>query len=111
MDWLMLHHQSVVVDAHCDVLTAMEIQNRHLSEEGKGGHVDLNRLRRGGVNIVFFAAFIAPAYRERAVARAMTLIDRFYGELEANGEELMMITCFEDITAARAAGKLVPFWP
>ncbi|WP_207712883.1 dipeptidase [Desulfofundulus sp. TPOSR] len=106
VDWLMLHHQSVVVDAHCDVLTAMEIQNRHLSEEGKGGHVDLNRLRRGGVNIVFFAAFIAPAYRERAVARAMTLIDRFYGELEANGEELMMITCFEDITAARAAGKI-----
>ncbi|MDK2887220.1 MAG: rane dipeptidase [Thermoanaerobacter sp.] len=106
MDWLSLHHQSVVVDAHCDVLTAMEVQNRRLNEAGKGGHVDLERLRRGGIDLLFMAAFIAPAYRERAVARAMILIDRFYSELEANGEELMMVTCYEDIAAARAAGKV-----
>ncbi|MGB9802877.1 dipeptidase [Desulfofundulus sp.] len=106
MDWLKLHHRSMVVDAHCDVLTAMEVQNRHLSEVGKGGHVDLIRLRRGGVNVVFLAAFIAPVYRERAVARALELFDRFYAEMEANRKELMLVTCFDDIAAARDSGKI-----
>lgn len=106
MDPLSLHHNCMVVNAHCDVLTAMEIQNRSLTDRERGGHVDLARLRQGGVCVLFFAAFIAPAHRELAVARALELVDRFYFELEQNREEIMLITSFTDIQAARAGGKI-----
>ncbi|MBE3587146.1 MAG: dipeptidase [Thermoanaerobacteraceae bacterium] len=106
MDWLQLHRNSPVVDAHCDTLTAMEIQNRRLADVGRGGHVDLARLRQGGVKIQFFAAHIAPTHRERAVTRVLELIDRFYGELKLNEEEMMCITGAGDIQRVQHTGKI-----
>lgn len=105
MDWVALHRRFLVIDAHCDVLTAMEEQGRFLSDKDKGGHVDLHRLRRGGVDLLFMAVFIDPAYRERATVRALELLDRFYNELEKNREEIMLVKCSGDISTARVTGK------
>lgn len=105
-DTLSLHEKSVVVDAHCDTLTAIMEQCRGLGEDSDKGQADLPRLIRGGVNVQFFAAFISPVYRSSPLARAMEIIDRFYMELEANKQSIVQVLKYNDISAAMESGKL-----
>ena len=66
-----LHEHTIVVDTHCDTLTVMLDEGRRLAGPCGPGHLDLPRLKTGGVNVQFFAAFIAPAYRNKALQRAL----------------------------------------
>lgn len=101
-----LHRESVVVDAHCDTLTAMLEQNRRLGDASGQGQVDLRRLRAGGVRVQFFAAFIAPEYKNSALKRTLGLIDLFYREAEDNKNELRPVTNLGEIEKAAADGKI-----
>ncbi len=102
-----LHHESIVVDMHADTLLDVLKGKRRLADQGKGGHVDLSRLRRGGVRVQFFACFIEPEYKpERALKQALRLLDAFYREEEANRSELQLATSVEEIQGIAAAGKI-----
>lgn len=103
---LSLHRNSIIVDAHCDALAALERENRRLKEQSCSGQVDLPRLRQGGVRVQFFAAFISPRYRGRALVRAMELVDRFYTELEECAGEIMLVRDFSDLQRALGQGKI-----
>jgi len=100
-----LHRRYPVVDAHCDFLSSVEEEPRRLAGGG-GGHVDLPRLRRGGVSLQFFATFVPPARREQALARTMEQIDLFYREMEENAALIMPVFSFADIERARVQGKI-----
>lgn len=106
LDSEQLHKNSIIVDAHCDVLTAMEREKRSLGKKSGTGHVDLTRLKQGGVNVQFFAAYISPVYIPRALTRALELIDHFYAELEDNAQEIMLVKNFLGIQEALAQGKI-----
>jgi len=100
------HREYVIVDAHCDFLTAMEEQNRRFGQRSESGHVDLFRLKQGGVQVQFFAAFVSPAYRRNPLARALTLIERFYAELQENSREIMLAEKYKDVEKALDQGKI-----
>lgn len=100
-----LHRQAVVVDAHVDTLLELAAGHRRLGERG-GGHVDLPRLRDGGVDVQFFACYIEPAYKpERSLVRLMQLIDTFYREV-AVAEGVRVARTTGDLAAAASAGQL-----
>jgi len=101
-----LHTSSVIVDAHCDVLTVLARENCSLKASRNSGHVDLPRLRKGGVKVQFFAAFISPQYRGNYLRRAMELFDRFYCELSECSEEIMLARDFDDLEKALELGKI-----
>lgn len=101
-----LHTSSVVVDAHCDVLTVLAQEKCSLKVKRESGHVDLPRLRKGGVKVQFFAAFISPQYRGNYLRRAMELFDRFYCELDECSEEIMLVRDFNDLEKALNLNKL-----
>ncbi|OAT86700.1 dipeptidase [Desulfotomaculum copahuensis] len=100
-----LHRRLTVVDAHCDFLSAAEKNRRRLSG-GCGGHVDLPRLKKGGVSLQFFAAFVPPEERELALIRVMEQIDFFYRELAENADAIMSVYNYPDIEKACAQGKI-----
>jgi membrane dipeptidase len=84
----------------------MEREKRSLGKKSGTGHVDLTRLKQGGVNVQFFAAYISPVYIPRALTRALELIDHFYAELEDNAQEIMLVKNFLGIQEALAQGKI-----
>lgn len=92
-----LHFSSIVVDAHCDTLTALRREGRRLGEKSGAGHLDLPRLISGGVGLQFFAAFISPEYKDNPLARALEIFDLFYEELEANSNTIAPVYKFSDI--------------
>lgn len=74
-----LHARAVVVDAHCDTLLDVACGRRRLDLRSSTGHIDLPRLRAGGVDVQVFALFTEPQYKpERALARTLQLLDAAY---------------------------------
>ena len=58
-DYHTLHRQSLVVDAHSDVLLQV-LRGADISKRLDYGHVDLIRLKEGGVDVQFFAMWPNP---------------------------------------------------
>ena len=111
-----LHKRATVVDAHIDTLLDIMIPParadkfptpRSLGVRSDRGHVDLPRLFEGGIDLQIFAAYIQPQYKiERALHRALQLIDRFHQELRAHEEKLMLFTRVSDVHDAEKNGKI-----
>lgn len=96
-----------IVDAHCDTLMDVVAGKRRLADEGKGGHIDIPRLRRGGVGAQVFAAWIERSYLPgSATRRACQYIDAFYSEVESNPDDLVFVLTGADLARAEAEGKI-----
>jgi len=104
-----LHNESIVVDTHCDTLTAMLAEGRHLAGHSGKGQLDLLRLKAGGVNVQFFSAFIAPEFKTLAVRRTLELIDFFYREIEDNSDLILHAKGLADIEKALSSGRIAAF--
>lgn len=72
----------LIADAHCDTLLDLTDGKRRFNKRNTTGHLDLPRLEEGRVALQFFAAFIGSEYKpERALKRALQLIEAFYREV------------------------------
>lgn len=115
-----LHRNSVVVDTHCDTLKclspyftrprdAMWIDRSNIGLGGRAdvGHVDIPRLREGGVDCQVFAI---SSVRDRtppfALRTALDMLDVFYSECEKNDETIVPVTSANDIRGAVRDGKV-----
>ncbi|MEW6044882.1 MAG: dipeptidase [Bacillota bacterium] len=79
-----VHAQALVFDAHADTIAIDVVEGRrHLTDRGRGGHVDLDRLRSGGVTIQVFTLFVPPAVPIPYNAlRALAILDALHAEVE-----------------------------
>lgn len=103
---LRLHQDAIVVDLHADTLLAVADGTRELGARARTGHVDLPRLRAGGVDVQVFAVWIAPQYApDRGYERALALLDAFDRERARWPDRLVLCTTVEEIHRAVAEGK------
>jgi len=104
------------VDAHIDTLLEIMIPParpikvptpRKFGERSSKGHVDLPRLLESGVDLQIFAVYIQPEYKiERALHRALQVIDRFYKELHDHEDKMILFTKVSDVSEAEKQGKI-----
>jgi len=107
MDTLELHRDSIIFDGHCDTLLEVLDGKRKLSERSSEGHIDLPRLREGGVTAQVFAVFIEDRYLPAGAAKqTLRMLDTLYRELEANAGSFILATKAADIEQAKSAGKV-----
>jgi len=93
-----------VADLHCDTL--LELQGGADIARAPDGHVDLPRLRAGGVGMQFFAAFVSPALPSaRAFAEANALLDLLDRACARHPEALERATTAAAVEAAAAGGR------
>ncbi len=109
-----LHFSSFVVDTHCDTLMKVvnswnpymrrihNIDNEiDLSQDNPGLHLDIPKMKKGGLNLQFFAVYIEPQYKPSgSLARALQGFDAFYQMLERN-PELVKVTSYQDALKAK----------
>lgn len=100
------HKSCKVVDTHCDILDTLKKTNCRLNQERANGHLDLPRLLRGGVKVLFFAAFVQPDLSGGYLRRTLELVAIFHNELGQNGTFLAPVLTREDLHDALAAGKV-----
>ncbi|MEW6523499.1 MAG: dipeptidase [Bacillota bacterium] len=101
-----LHDRAIVIDAHCDTLMSTLLGKRDLAHRSKEGHIDLPRLREGGVTCQFFAMYIEPQFKPaRAARRTLQFLDEFHRQL-AMTEGLVLATSAQDIRDAKRQGHV-----
>jgi membrane dipeptidase len=101
-----LHHDVLVVDLHVDTLLHVADGGRRLTVRSSAGHVDLPRLREGGVDVQVFAVYVAPKYApDRGYRRATELLEAFERELRAT-DRMTLCTTVEQIQRAASRGQL-----
>ncbi len=117
---LRLHQQALVIDTHCDTLKCLLKQftsprdsmwqdrsNIGFSKRSSLGHVDLPRLKEGGVDMQVFAISSlrdpTPAYSMRT---AMEMIEAFYSECENYPNLVTPVTSHTEIMRANDEGKI-----
>ncbi|MGI6776553.1 MAG: dipeptidase [Acetivibrionales bacterium] len=95
----------LIIDAHCDTITRIMETGSNLYKNNC--HIDLERMKKAGSFIQFFAAFIDPVYSQAyAMKRAIQIIDMFYEQVTTYKEHIM--PCFNsmDIQESIKSGKI-----
>jgi membrane dipeptidase len=117
---LRLHRQCLVVDTHCDTLKCLLPQFTRprdsmwedrsklgFGKRSKLGHIDLPRLKDGGIDCQVFAISSerdpTPAYPLRT---AMEMIEAFYTECERYPKLVQPVTSHAEIMEANEEGRI-----
>ncbi len=102
-----LHRESIIVDAHCDTLMSVLAGTRDIGKRNAEGHIDLPRLKQGGVTAQTFAIFhYWRQLRHRSTAETLRSVDAFYRMLEDNTDTLIHATVASDIERAKQDDKI-----
>ncbi len=107
-----VHQDAVVVDMHCDTIgRAMEGEDLRLDLDH--GHIDIPKLKRGGVDIQVFACFVGPphsdAEKQQAAKRANDQIEAVKKLVSDCPKDLGLILRPKDIPPLLASGKVGVF--
>jgi membrane dipeptidase len=106
-----LHIDSLIFDGHCDTILALRGRQpgsgRRLGERSTQGELDLPRMQDGGVGAQVFACYVRPEFRYAgAAAETLRMIDTLYQELDANADQVALVTTAGAIEEARSQGKV-----
>ena len=102
-----VHQKAIVFDGHCDTILEIVNHKRSLGSRASTGHLDIPRLKEGGIDIQVFAVFIEDIYKpDRSLKRTLQLIDCFYNEIGKNQDEISLITNFNQLEEVNRAGKI-----
>lgn len=102
-----LHEESIIFDGHCDTLQAVLRGERRLDERSSEGHLDLPRMREGGVTAQIFAICLgSECLPSGAVKQTLRMLDACYRELADNPDSLTLATSAADIERAKEEGKV-----
>jgi membrane dipeptidase len=106
-----LHASALVVDLHADTVQALDAGARALGERSSRGHVDLPRLRQGGVDVQIFAIYVSPSTPAHGRARADRLIGVLTRQVAENRNGgaaggIVPATTVAHIERASRAGKI-----
>lgn len=95
----------LLVDAHCDTITKIMELKENLYRNNC--HIDLERLKKAGSCIQFFAAFIDKSYCQAyAMKRAVQIIDKFYEQINLYNNDITLCCNYNEIMEAIKQKKI-----
>ena len=106
---LHLHYEAIVCDLHADTLQRLAMGE---SLAGNAGHLDLPRLRRGGVDLQFFSVWVDVVYvgrngaPERSFQRACELLDAFDREMGRHAGDIAPVRGAAQARRVAQEGKI-----
>jgi membrane dipeptidase len=102
-----LHFSSIVLDTHDDTTQRFFSKNFDLGKRNPDGHVDIPRMREGGMNAIFFSIWIdGRTMGPPAVQKALDQIDAVHENVRKNSKEMMFARTAADVRKAHAEGKI-----
>ncbi len=114
-----LHRTMLTVDTHCDTAfnllrTDWKIGDRHDPQARGGGKIDLPRMKEGGLDAEFFAAFVGQGPRTpdgyaKAKDLAVRVIDAVWKMTQDYPQLIGLGLVPEDAYRLKRAGKLTAF--
>jgi membrane dipeptidase len=102
-----VHRSAIVIDTHLDVPYRLEKEWVDLSVRNRTGHVDIPRLKEGGVTGGFFAAYVPASFAESggAARKALEEIDLIH-RLVARHPDFLFAASPAQVREAKKRGKI-----
>ncbi|PYR96201.1 MAG: membrane dipeptidase [Acidobacteria bacterium] len=103
-----IHERAIVIDTHGDTPQRLLFdKNFNIGTRNKLGHVDIPRMRDGGLDALFFSIWVpSDATGPPAVKRALDLIDSVREAVRTHPNDLMLATTAADVRRAAAEHKI-----
>jgi membrane dipeptidase len=102
-----LHFSSIVLDTHDDTTQRFFAKDYDLGKRNAEGHVDIPRMREGGMNAIFFSIWIdGHIMGPPAVEKALDQIDAVRENVRKYSNDMMLARTADDVRRAHAEGKI-----
>jgi membrane dipeptidase len=102
-----LQFSSIVLDTHDDTTQRFFTGTFDIAKRNPDGHVDIPRMREGGMNAIFFSIWIdGRVMGPPAVQKALDQIDAVRENVHKNSKDMMLARTAEDVRQAHKQGKI-----
>jgi membrane dipeptidase len=102
-----IHESALVVETHSDTTPWFEDPEWRFSDRHEAGHVDIPRMREGGLDAVFWSIYMGKTEgKGRAVRNALERIDAVYEMVERNRDDVGIARSAADIRRLVRQGKI-----
>ncbi len=102
-----LHFSSIVLDKHDDTTQRFFSKSFDLGKRNPDGHIDIPRMRDGGMNAIFFSIWIdGRIMGSAAVQKALDQIDAVHENVRKFSNDMVFARTAEDVRRAHAQGKI-----
>src|SRR6202158_863833 len=102
-----LHFSSIVLDTHDDTTQRFFSKDFDIGKRNPDGHVDIPRLREGGMNAIFFSIWIdGRIMGPPAVQKALDQIDAVHENVRKYSKDLMFCRTAAEVREAHKQGKI-----
>jgi membrane dipeptidase len=102
-----LHFSSIVLDTHDDTTQRFFSKDYDIGKHNAGGHVDIPRMREGGMNAIFFSIWIdGRVMGPPAVEKALDQIDAVRENVKKYSNDMVLARTAEEVRRAHAQGKI-----
>ena len=102
-----LHFASIVLDTHDDTTQRLFSKDYDLGKQNPDGHVDIPRMREGGMNAIFFSIWIDGRITgPPAVQKALDQIDAVRENVKKYSKDMVLARTADDVRRAHAQGKI-----
>ena len=102
-----LQFSSIVLDTHDDTTQRFFTKEFDLGKQNAEGHVDIPRMREGGMNAIFFSIWIdGKIMGAPAVVKALDQIDAVRENVQKYPKDIVLARTAADVRRAHAQGKI-----
>jgi len=102
-----LHFSSIVLDTHDDTTQRFFSKNFDLAKRNPDGHIDIPRMKEGGMNAIFFSIWIdGRTMGPTAIQKALDQIDAVHENVRKNSRDMMFARTAADVRKAHAEGRI-----
>jgi membrane dipeptidase len=102
-----LHFSSIVLDTHDDTTQRFFSKDYDIGKRNPDGHVDIPRMREGGMNAIFFSIWIdGRTMGPTAVQKALDQIDAVHENVRKNSKDLVLCRTAAEVREAHRQGKI-----
>lgn len=102
-----LFGQTIGIDSHIDTAQRVLIDRADLTQRSPVGHVDIPRLKEGGVNAPFFALWVPTYYHgAEAVRRTLDLRDAMQRLFDTHPEQIVLALTASDVERITRSGRI-----
>ncbi len=102
-----LHFSSIVLDTHDDTTQRFFSKTYDLGKRNPDGHVDIPRMREGGMNAIFFSIWIdGRIMGPPAVQKALDQIDAVHENVRKYSKDLVFCRTAAEVREAHTQGKI-----
>src|SRR6202795_2041715 len=102
-----LHFSSIVLDTHDDTTQRFFSKSFDIGKRNPDGHIDIPRMREGGMNAIFFSIWIdGRIMGPPAVQKALDQIDAVHENVRRFAKDMVFARTAGDVRRAHEQGKI-----